>query len=60
MTAISAQMEEASKPMEALGRQMEALGKQQEKLSRDADRTVRVLIDESLKTGKALPTSKFN
>jgi hypothetical protein len=53
-------MEQASKPMEALSQQMEALGRQQEKLSQQADRTIRTLIDDALKTGKAMPTSKFN
>lgn len=60
MEAISVQMQEASKPMEALGQQMNVLGKQQEKLSQEADRVVRALIDDALKSGKALPTSKFN
>lgn len=58
--ALSREMEQASKPMEALSQQMEALGKQQEKLSLQADRTIRTLIDDALKTGKAMPTSKFN
>jgi len=60
MEALSRQMEEASKPMQALGQQMEVLGQQQEKLSREADRVVRTLIDDALKSGKAVPTSSFN
>lgn len=60
MQDLSHEMEQASKPMHALSQQMDVLGKQQEKLSREADRVVRALIDDALRTGRAVPTSKFN
>jgi beta-lactamase regulating signal transducer with metallopeptidase domain/predicted nucleic acid-binding Zn-ribbon protein len=55
MEDLSKQMEEASKPMEALGKQMEDLGKQEEQLSHEADRAVKALIDEALRSGKGVP-----
>jgi len=58
MEALSKQMEAASKPMEELGKQMEVLGKQEEQLGHEADRAVKALIDEALRSGKAVPADR--
>jgi len=59
MEDLGKQMEEAGKPMEALGKQMEALGKQEEQLSHEADLKVKALIDEAMRSGKAVPTENI-
>ena len=53
------EMEAAQKPMEDLGKQMEALGKQEEQLSREADLKVKALIDEAMRSGKAMPAENI-
>ncbi len=55
MEVIGKKMEAAGKPMEALGKKMEALGKEMEKESHAADKVVRGLIQEALKSGLAKP-----
>lgn len=55
MEAIGKKMEAAGKPMEALGKKMEVLGKEMEKESHAADKVVRGLIQEALKSGLAKP-----
>lgn len=58
MEAVSREMEQAAKPMQALGEQMGVLGRQQEKISLDADRKVRLLIDQATRNGQAEPAGK--
>lgn len=53
MEALGRQMEEAGKPMEAAGQKMEALGKQMEAQQKEADRTTRGIINESVSSGAA-------
>ena len=53
MQALGEQMREAGEPMQALGEKMRVLGKQQERLSRQADATVRTVIEQALRDGKA-------
>jgi beta-lactamase regulating signal transducer with metallopeptidase domain/predicted nucleic acid-binding Zn-ribbon protein len=55
MEAIGKKMEQAGKPMEALGKKMEVLGKEMEKESQAADKVVRGLIQDALKSGLAKP-----
>ncbi len=55
MEAIGKKMEAAGKPMEALGQKMEVLGKEMEKHSQAADKVVRGLIQDALKSGLAKP-----
>lgn len=55
MKDISRQMAEASKPMAELGRRMGELGGEQAKASRAAEATMKSLIEEALKNGKATP-----
>jgi beta-lactamase regulating signal transducer with metallopeptidase domain/predicted nucleic acid-binding Zn-ribbon protein len=55
MEAIGKKMEAAGKPMEALGKKMEVLGKEMEKESHAADKVVRGLIQDALKSGLAKP-----
>lgn len=57
MEELGRQMEEASRPMEALGEEMSALGQQMEALSHEANRRTMSLIDEALRSGKAVPTT---
>jgi len=56
---LGKQMELESKPMEALGKQMEALGKQEEVLSKEADRRIQALLEEAVRSGKALPAENI-
>lgn len=56
MQALSKQMAEAGKPMGELGRAMGELGREQAKASREAERTMKELIKDALKAGKAVPT----
>jgi beta-lactamase regulating signal transducer with metallopeptidase domain/predicted nucleic acid-binding Zn-ribbon protein len=56
MEALGKQMEAASKPMEPFEKQLEAMGKEEEKLSAEADRQVKLMIDEAVRNGKATPT----
>jgi len=58
MEAIGKKMEDAGKPMEALGKKMEVLGEQMEAQQKDADRTTRGIIGESLASGKAHPAPR--
>jgi hypothetical protein len=53
MEALGKKMEEAGKPMEALGEKMEVLGKQMEAQQKEADRTTRGIINESVSSGAA-------
>jgi len=53
MDALGKQMEEAGKPMEAAGQKMEVLGKQMEAQQKEADRTTRGIINESVGSGTA-------
>jgi hypothetical protein len=55
MEALGKQMEEAGKPMEAAGEKMEVLGKQMEAQQKEADRTTRGIINESVASGTARP-----
>jgi hypothetical protein len=48
------EMDELGKKMDALGRQMDALGKDMEKASDKAERELVVLVDEAIKSGKAV------
>ncbi|HMB58171.1 MAG TPA: M56 family metallopeptidase [Arenimonas sp.] len=57
MQALSEKMQKASAPMQELGRKMEVLGKQQELLSHQADRDMQALMDEALRSGKAVPAT---
>ena len=57
MEALGKQMEEAGKPMEASGKKMEELGKKMEQEQRNAERTVRGVIRESLQNGTAKPVA---
>lgn len=58
MEAIGKQMEEAGKPMEAIGKKMEVLGEQMEAQQKDADKTTRGIIGESLASGVARPAPR--
>jgi beta-lactamase regulating signal transducer with metallopeptidase domain len=55
MRALGREMAEASKPMAELGKRMEELGREQAKASREAEVTLKALIREALKNGKATP-----
>jgi len=55
MASLHRQMAEASKPMQELGRKMGELGREQALLSREADKTVRNLIDDAITSGRAKP-----
>ncbi len=57
MEALGKQMEEAGKPMEAAGKKMEDLGKKMEQEQRNAERTTRGVIQESLQNGTARPVA---
>lgn len=59
MEALGRQMEAAAAPMEALGEQMEVLGEEQERLSQAADKQTKRLIEEALRSGKAVPTKSL-
>lgn len=54
MESLGLEMEAASMPMEALGREMEVLGAQMEAITSEADRKVKALIDEALRSGRAI------
>ncbi len=60
MEMIGKKMNEAGKPMEALGKKMEVLGKEMEKESHAADKVVRGLIQDALKSGLAKPAPSVN
>jgi hypothetical protein len=49
------EMDELGKKMDVLGKQMDALGKDMEKASDKAERELVVLVDEAIKSGKAVP-----
>ncbi|RFP22828.1 peptidase M56 [Duganella sp. BJB488] len=55
MSALSKQMSEAGKPMAELGQVMGELGREQAKASREAERTMKELIKDAVKAGKAVP-----
>jgi len=55
MQALSKQMSEAGKPMAELGQVMGELGREQAKASREAERTMKELIKDAVKAGKAVP-----
>jgi beta-lactamase regulating signal transducer with metallopeptidase domain len=55
LDALSKEMEIAAKPMEPLSKQMEVLGKNMEALAKLADEKVAAIIDETVKSGQALP-----
>lgn len=54
MEELAREMERASMPMEALGEEMELLGAQMEAITSEADRKVKALIDEALRSGRAV------
>ena len=56
MDALSREMDAASKPMDALGKQMDALGQRQERAVAQAEREMRPLIDQAIRTGLAQPS----
>ena len=58
LQALGRQMEEASRPMQALGAELEGLGEEMEALSEEANRRTIALIDEALRTGKAVPADE--
>lgn len=55
MRALGREMAEAGKPMAELGKRMEELGREQAKASREAEVTLKALIREAVKNGKATP-----
>ena len=58
LQALGLQMEEASRPMQTLGAELEGLGEEMEALSEEANRRTIALIDEALRTGKAVPADE--
>jgi beta-lactamase regulating signal transducer with metallopeptidase domain/predicted nucleic acid-binding Zn-ribbon protein len=59
MADLGKQMEAASAPMKPLGDKMGVLGKRQEALTHKADAEVLVLIEQSLREGKAQPARQL-
>lgn len=55
MQALSSKMREAGKPMSELGRQMGVLAGEQSKASRAAEQLTRSLVQDAIKSGKAVP-----
>lgn len=58
LDALSKEMDIAAKPLEPLSKQMEVLGKKLEVLTKVADEKVATIIDETVKSGQALPVGK--
>jgi beta-lactamase regulating signal transducer with metallopeptidase domain/predicted nucleic acid-binding Zn-ribbon protein len=58
LDALSREMDVAAKPLEPLSKQMDVLGKKLEILTKVADEKVATIIDETVKSGQALPAGK--